>query len=214
MQKSLEYVELNFTEEDLEYSQTIINKVQEISKEIVEFFEIKDFGSKVVARFWNSLEDFRTYLKEVSQKEECPDYVCGFCNYVNEIEYIEILSLKEYRKTKSHENGTIEDLCYLVLHEFAHACQRKYKKTKCYTWLSEGCATTISHQFEKYPKVMNATLEQMQYGRTNYNNYHTMFYYVYKKYGRDYILNLMANFALQEKETPRLYKELKQTYKK
>ena len=213
MNKKLEYIELNFTEDDGAYKTEIIKKIDLISKEIVEFFEINDFGAKVVARFWNSLEAFRKYYLEITKQEICPDYVCGFCHTMEKIEYIEILSLKEFRKTKNHENKTVEDLCYLVLHEFTHACHRKYGREKSYFWLSEGCATTISHQYEKMPKILRATLEQMKHGGVGYDNYHSMFYYVYKTYGREYILDLMKDFEFLAKETPRLYEETKQNLK-
>lgn len=213
MHKELEYIELNFTEEDLDYVEEIIKKINSSSKEIVEFFELNEFGQKVVGRFWNSLDEFRKYYLEITKQQECQDYICGFRHAINGIEYIEILSLEEYRKTKSHENGTIEDLCYLVLHEFTHACHRKYVKEKCYLWLLEGCATTISHQFEKFPKTFRATLEQMKSGGASYNYYHAMFYYVFKTYGRKYILDLMKDFELLEKETPRLYEETNQNLK-
>ena len=46
------------------------------------------------------------------------NWVCGFA-YNNK--YIETLSLSEYRKTKSHENVNIDNLCRLILHEFIHS---------------------------------------------------------------------------------------------
>ena len=91
-----------------------------------------------------------------------------------------------------------------------HACHQKYtNNAKLPAWLSEGLATTISHQYDNKELSFDASLEQMLNGGTDYKNYHTMFSYALKKYGRKYILDLLKNKKKLEKETLKLYEEVR-----
>lgn len=52
-------------------------------------------------------------------------------------------------------------------------------------------------------------LDELELGNIDYTNYYTMFYYVLKKYGKDYVMNLIGDFDLQVQETKKLYYETK-----
>lgn len=97
------------------------------------------------------------------------------------------------------------------MHEFTHSCHIKINKL-FYVWLTEGLATTITHQMENEDRIFNLTLEQAINGGHDYRNYHTMFCYVYETYGRDYILNLIKDNELLERATPQLYEETVKMY--
>lgn len=212
MRKELKYMDIEYTVKDVLYIDAMINYIEQISQEIVDFFGIENFEKKVEVKLWDDVSEFRmrlfeTYPSGAKSVDEISKWSCGFVFSENNKSYVETLCLEEYRKTLGHENGTLEDLKQLILHEFTHACHLKLNG-KAYQWLSEGLATTISHQYDNYDLTFDATLEQIKGNDyIRYTNYHTMFYYVYETYGRDYILELVNNYELQKQETERLYNE-------
>ena len=216
MKKELKYMTIEYTSEDLGYIELFIDELNRISEEIVRFFNIKEFGNKVHVVLNDKLEKFRQKYIEVGYYLEedgtVPKWSCGFADG----DIVETLCLKEYRKTLSHENADVEDLLHLILHEFTHSCHNKVMldQEKYYVWLSEGLATTLSHQHDKSELIFNATLDEMKDGLTDYRNYHTMFKYVLDTYGRDYVLKLIEDYDLLVSHTPVLFEETKEVYNK
>lgn len=213
MVRELNYMIINYSNNDLEYIDYICNELDKKSQEIVDFFDIKDFGKKVSVTLFDSLEVFRRKCAKVNRTSvsNVPEWVCGMKIPNGDIY---TLCLDEYRKTKGHENKSIEDLVYLILHEFTHACHSKIKKDnqRGYAWLAEGLATTISHQYDNVNINFNATLEEVMYKDSDYISHHTMFKYVLDTYGRDYVLELIKNYDLLVKDTPKLYEEIRELY--
>ena len=216
MIKELDYIVLEYSTKDLEYIDYLVGNITKLSKEIVDFFEIENFDKKIYVKLFSTLEEFRKECIENAKKlynldsYELKDWVSG----MSFPKGIYTLCLEEYRKTRSHNNANLDELLFLILHEFVHSCcWKKYGNTKHYAWLSEGLATTISHQHTQNNGEFNATLNEMIIGTSNYKDYYTMFSYVLKKYGRDYILNLLDNPELQKQETPKLYNEVLDFYK-
>lgn len=215
MEIELKYIILKYTEKDIEYIDLLKSEIEKRCQEIVDFFNIKDFGEKIEVKLFGTLEEFREFCEVknklcLDEKGKLPEWVCG----VSFKGRIITLTLEEYRKTKSHEDKTIDDLILLILHEFTHSCHDKIidRSKKLYKWLSEGLATTISHQYDKHELSFNATLDQIIHGKCNYINYHTMFKYVLDTYGRDYILELLKNHDLLVADTPKLYDEVNSKY--
>lgn len=210
MKKELTYMNIEYTDKDKLYIENLIEDIEQNSQEIVDFFEIENFGSKVEVKLWDDVKRYRLRNSEIyfrGNEKNVPNWSCGFAYVDNVTSYVETLCLEEYRKTLSHEKGTLNDLKHLILHEFTHACHLKIN-TKSYIWLSEGLATTISRQYDSCELIFDATLDQIK-GKeyTKYNNYHTMFCYVYEMYGKDYILKLINNYELQKQDTEKLYNE-------
>lgn len=206
MKKELAYMTIKYTKSDEKYIDGFISYLEQVSQEIIDFFNIDHLDNKISATLWDSLESFRDlYLKLNQDETKVPDWVCGFVHDRN----VETLTLSEYRKTHGHENASIQGLMRLILHEFIHACHRSISSHKSYAWLSEGLATTISHQYDNSSMSFDATYKEMLNGGSNYCNYHTMFSYVKDTYGRDYVLKLINDFTFLEKETPRSFKETK-----
>lgn len=92
MLKSIKYMDIYYSESDLEY-----------------IFEITDFGEKIHVTLYNDLNTFKTDAQRITNKV-FPDWFCGLA-YDN---CIMVLSLSEYVKTKGHEKHTLNDLKYFM----------------------------------------------------------------------------------------------------
>lgn len=211
----LKYIIIEYSDKDLSYIDTLCDYVEKSCAEIISFFGINNFGKRINVKLWDSLNDFRDCyrMSKYGQIEnaEVPKWLCGFAKD----DVIHALSLEELRKTEFHGNSTLQKLEYLVMHEFTHSCHLKLNSaTAKYAWLSEGLATTITHQLDNTDKIFELSLNQAINGGAgaDYKNYHTMFSYVHETYGRDYILDLIRDNDLLKKDTPNLYEETSRIY--
>lgn len=214
MRKELEYIVIDYTKDDVDYIDTLCNSLNEKSKEVIQFLNIKEFGEKVKVKLWNSIEEFRNLHKSLFHKVDAngqvPNWISGFA-LGNEVQ---TLSLAQYRKTKNHECATIIDLEKLIIHEFTHAAHSRLHDNRIMLWLTEGLATFLAHQYDDKELEFNATLEEIKVGKTSYTNYYIMFNYVLNTYGKDYILKLIKDEELLQNETNRLYEETKERFGK
>ena len=209
--RKLKYIMIEYSDKDLSYIDELCEYIEQSCDEIISFLDINKFEEKVNVKLWDNLENFRKCYKNkgfyLDENGEVRKWICGF----SDENIVHTLCLDEYKKTKSHENNTLQDLQFLVMHEFTHSCHAKINKSY-YAWLGEGLATTLSHQMENTDRIFNFTLEQAMKGGSDYRNYHTMFSYVYETYGRDYILSLIKSNELLKTATPKLYKETVKAY--
>ena len=209
-----DYIDLEYTEKDIEYINELKGYIDCNYKEIVDFFGITNFDAKVSIKLFDNLEKFRAACGEIRKNKEVPLWLCGLSFYKDNKYNIYSLSLEEYKKTKSHDNCTLKDMQLLIMHEFVHACHYKCtNNAKLPLWMSEGLATTLSHQYDDIEISFDATLEQVINGGIDYKNYYAMFVYVLNNYGKDYVLKLLKNTEYLEKETPKLYEEVNLYYK-
>ena len=217
MIKETKYVEIHFTNKDSGYIDYLTTFIKESEEEIVNFFDIKDFGEKVILNLFDNLDGFRKNISIRCKNNVVPEWLCGFSYLDNNKFIINTLCLEEYKKTTGHTNNNLDDLKHLIMHEFVHSCQQKYLNfnvcnNKAPIWFKEGMATFISHQYDDTKLDFNATLKEIIDGNTSYSNYYLMFSYVYNSYGKEYILELLKNSARLISDTPTLFEETKKYY--
>ena len=202
MIKNLKYIDIEYTNADLEYIDYISKIIDERCENIVNFFELDKYEDKTYVKLFDDLDEFRKYFKEV-HNYEAPKWVCGFDKDKN----VYTLSLNEYRKTKTHENDTLDDMICLVLHEFTHAVhERRHKNILVRKWLAEGAATYLSGQYKDVYEI-NCSYEDIL-EHSPYTNYRALFAYVLENYGKEYILKLIDDEELLKNETERLFEEV------
>lgn len=211
--KKIKSFELEYTEKDKEYINSLCSYIELHSEEILLFFDFDTFEESVNIKLFDDLETFREACSEIWKDKIIPKWLCGVSFRNNGKDYIYTLSLDEYKKTDGHNNCTLENLKRLIIHEFVHTCHGKYSNIKLPIWLGEGLATFLSHQYDGIELSFDASLEQIINGGTNYINYYTMFYHTLNNYGKNYILKLLRNENFLEKETTKLYDEVKTLYK-
>lgn len=205
MKKELDNIIIEYNTCDTDYIELVSESLQKDLKEILNFFDLEKLRPKPIVRLWPDLEKFRNVFSLENLN------IVGLRQ--KEKNVIHILSLRELQKTKNYKRASETELTNIILHELVHECHTRYTTKKCYIWLWEGLATFLSNQYLR-EKSFHSTLNQMKTREsTDYQEYYTMFSYVYKTYGKEYILELLNNFSLQEKETPRLHQETKEHIK-
>lgn len=207
MIKELKYMVIEYSDKDLDYIDDICKIIDSKSKEIVDFFEISKLDNKVKVKLFSDIVEFRNFHNQVFNKEP-KNWVCGFA--LDNSVYT--LSLSEYKKCYSHENATISDLIKLILHEFTHAIHIMRNKKCKYQWLGDGLATYLSGQYEDANEI-KCTYDELL-NCCSYANYKLMFKYVLNTYGKEYILKLIDDGELLNKDSKRLFEEAVSFYKK
>lgn len=206
MIKELKYINLEYNECDKNYIEELIDYINLSSEEITNFFNINSFNPKVEIKLYDDIDNFNEWYYYFNKKE-APLWFCGFSFKMNGVYHINVLSLEKYKKTQGHEKHNLNDLKYLIMHEFVHSCVLKINNSSLPAWLNEGIAIKLSHQYDNKEYKFNASLNEMINGCNNYINYYTMFSYVIDKYGKDYILDLIINNKAFD-ETEKLYNDL------
>lgn len=201
MIKNLKYINIEYTDNDLEYIDYICDEIEKKTEDIVNFFELNEFGEKVNIKLFDDIDNFRNFYNKTF-KIEPKDYICGFSKGNN----VYTLSISEYKKCYSHENSSIEDLIKLILHEFTHSIHFKRNSNMNVIWLNEGAATYLSGQ-HKDAKEIKGTLDDLLNGKCSYSDYKLMFEYIFNTYSKEYILKLIDSEELLNKETKRLFNE-------
>ena len=206
MKIELDSIIIEYNNCDLPYIDDLITSLNEKITEILNFFNFSEIKPKVQVRLWSNLNAFR---------ENAPFPISeSTCGYAYENSKIEVLSLEILKGLKYHEHEKIDNLIALIAHEFVHICHNRFSEEESYVWLWEGLATFLSHQYNKSDFHFETTLEEMKEEKnTDYREYFTMFYYVYTEYEKEYIFDLLKDFELSKKETPRLYEETKKIIK-
>lgn len=206
MIKELKYINLEYNECDKNYIDELIDYINLSSEEITNFFSIDSFNPKVEIKLYDNIDKFNEWYYYFNKKE-APLWFCGFSFKMDGVYHINVLSLEKYKKTQGHKKHNLNDLKYLIMHEFVHSCVLKINNSSLPAWLNEGIAIKLSHQYDNKEYKFNASLNEMINGCNNYINYYTMFSYALDKYGKDYILDLILNNKAFD-ETEKLYNDL------
>lgn len=206
MIKELKYINLEYNECDKNYIDELIDYINLNSEEITNFFSIDSFNPKVEIKLYDNIDKFNEWYYYFNKKE-APLWFCGFSFKMDGVYHINVLSLEKYKKTQGHKKHNLNDLKYLIMHEFVHSCVLKINNSSLPAWLNEGIAIKLSHQYDNKEYKFNASLNEIINGCNNYINYYTMFSYALDKYGKDYILDLILNNKAFD-ETEKLYNDL------
>lgn len=198
---------IEYTNCDTEYIDIVIDKLNKKAKDIMSFFKIDKLPYKVIVKIWSNLDDFI-----VNAPFKLADWCVGYAKGAFEIS---LLSYDEIIKRKSRASDTINEIPYLVLHEFVHICHNMKNNTgecfDCVQWVGEGIACLLSGQYESKKYRLVSSLDDIKNEKSNnYLEFFTMTKYVFETYGAEYLLTLALNKELSLKETPHLYEETKQ----
>lgn len=174
-------------DERVKYIPDMINYLESKMDDIMYFFELYSFNSKIKIVIYNELE---LYKKHIEQFFEYYDYMCADTNDGN----INLLSLEAAHQTKTHSTMTLDELKKVVLHEFVHICQQEKEIEHIdddVAWFWEGLATNIGNP-DNYEVInISATNEDINNFNCSANNYpisFTVVKYMVEKYSHEQIL--------------------------
>ena len=154
-------------DDSISYIPEVVDYLETKMNNFMKFFELASLKSKEKIVVFNDIEKYKRHLEKYV---EYRDYICADTYDGN----INLLSIKEARKTKEHQNMTVKDLELIILHEFIHICQKncqveEYNKTVSYFW--EALATNLGNP-EKFSRItIEATNEEINNFNTLPNNY-------------------------------------------
>ena len=213
MYKKTKYIKIYYNKEDNSYIDELIEYISNEEINILHFFNMDTINNKVIVNIYNNINNFRENCKNIKNNNDIPLWLSGLSYYKDNIYYIDTLSLKEYKITKSHKNATISDLKKLIVHEFTHSIEYIYSNNEnTYKWLNEGCATYLSKQYKEKDLILSVSYEDLLNSNIDYRNYFTMFYYLVNNYNKEYILNLFKDEELLMKESLIIYNKTKERY--
>ena len=80
---------------------------------------------------------------------------------------------------------------------------------KSLIWIREGLAIYLSHQYDGVIKRLNKCklVDLLEDNRCYYINYYVLIDYVFNKYGKAYIYNLISNPKIQIEETKKIFND-------
>lgn len=186
----------------------IINYLETRLEEILNFFEIKSPKKKKII-FWNNLEE---YIKHISNYTKYKDGMCADTFDKN----INVLSLRETHKTKTHINMTEERFKENIAHEYVHTCQQdlETEESKTNSWFYEALATNLgnSKQFDKL-YTFDITREELENFNNIKNNRYEIAYtigkYMLENYSKEEILEFVKYPQLLNIETEKILENTK-----
>ena len=191
-----------------------INEVLEYLNEqipaILEFFKLEKLSVKKEIIIWT---DINEYKKHIEQFTDYKDWMCADTFDGN----INMLSIEECHKTKSHEFTDVKHFKTTIAHEFVHICHQEVQKAKegfNDSWYWEALATNLGNPEQFDLLTINTTSDELI---NNFNDIkyaygiaYTIGKYMLSTYDHDTILNYVRNPQTLIHDTPRLIEETKQ----
>lgn len=173
--------------ENLEYIPDVIKSLEIKMRDIMSFFAIRSFDSKVKIIVYDVLQ---LYKEHIEQFFEYHGYMCADTNDGN----INIASLEAIHQTKENVNMTLDEWKRVLLHEFVHICQQEKEIEHIdddIIWFWEGLATNLGNPDNYKVIQINATNEDINEFNCFADNYPIAFTignYLLENYSHEQII--------------------------
>lgn len=190
-------------DENLSYIPEVIDFLESKSDDIMSFFELDSLKRKRKIVIYSDIEQ---YKKHIEKNHEYKDYMCADTNDGN----INILSLEEAHKTKTHANMTVDDMKSTIVHEFVHICQQdceqeRYERSIAWFW--EALATNLGNP-EKFSRIeikaSNEEINNFINLRSNYSTAFTIGNYLIDNYSHGEILEYVRKPSKLKLDTDKI----------
>lgn len=200
-----EYFEIFYTSKDQEYIEEVINTLNASLVEYLRFFNLEKLNQKVVIKFYDYLDEFKSYYETTRNHP----YKHGIVGITNDNQ-IHMLSLEERLKERPQDNYEI--FLMGVKHELVHICHIAFKGNSNGSWLAEGLATNLgSPRYEE--TLEGCTIEDLN-KRSKYKYCYTLTKYLIENYSHEKVLEYASNESLLFEDTPELLEEAQKYYAK
>ena len=195
------------SDKPIKYIEKIINTLNSETKKILSFFGINRLENKLTINIYTSKEKFKNY--KISRSGYYYDWMCADTTK----DQINILDIKEARKSNRHKDMTLDDFKHTLLHEFVHSCQMEINDDiKGVVWFWEALATNLSGQTYQFYKLsecdFNNFVNDFYNTEHDYNYAYIIGKYMLKNYSQDIILNYVKHPELLRKDATTIFNEL------
>ena len=116
MQKELKYLEVNYSEKDLAYIDTLVKKLGIRCSKVVDWFDMKKFGPKTIVTLFPDIKSFHQALLDRNPNTKVYDWTSGYTCKNNGNFIVDTLSLEGLHET-SHKDATYDDYENMLVHE-------------------------------------------------------------------------------------------------
>lgn len=185
--------------EDDKNINVIIELLENKTKDIFDYFEVKKLSEKIIIKIYYSIDDFKKYLVPYLELDgdEYKDWMCASTHDGN----INLLDIESCRNTEEHQDMDIDYFLTVVLHELVHKCNMVVKGGPLDEnhWFYEALATNLSKDYFdlKYIteelSILNKDFNNIDF---NYNKAFTIGQYLLHKYSRKEILEFCKDETL------------------
>ena len=69
LSKEFDIFKIEYTKDDLDYIDDLINNLKNNYKDIMNFFNNKEFNKKIEIKLWNNAEEYRAYLNSLYKEK-------------------------------------------------------------------------------------------------------------------------------------------------
>lgn len=195
------------------YIKEVLEYLNEQIPTILEFFRLQQLPVKKEIIIWTDINEYRKHVEQFTEYKEwmCADTFDGNIN---------MLSIEECHKTKTHEYTDINHFKTTIAHEFVHICHQTVQKSnKGFndSWYWEALATNLGNPEQFDLSTINTSSDELinnfndiKYG---YGIAYTIGKYMLSTYDQETILDYVRNPEQIIKDTPRLIEETKEYLK-
>ena len=201
-------------DKEISYIPDIISRLEDITSEILEFFELEKLSQKKKVVIFTDREKYKEHILQFIP--EFKEWMCADTYDGN----INLLEISEARKSKDHADMDLNEFIKCIVHEFVHLCQQECnheQDTDGTVWYWEALATNLSGQDYNPVSLDDCDFEQLKNDFNNteggYSYSYTIGKYMLENYSKDKLLEYVRNPFLLKKDMNDIFEAAKKSQK-
>lgn len=196
----------------LDYIDELEEKLKQESSRILSFFELDGLKQQKKIKIWTDREKYRKYLEQYVDKYY--EWMDGDTHDGN----INMLSIEECRKTKAHQDMTLEEMLEVIVHEFVHACQQEINPDAFNVeWFWEALATNLANPFDHVASMQcedDELIYHLNVVPYSYPICFTIGKFMLESYSHETIMDYVRNPDKLRKDAKTIFKEEREWFRK
>lgn len=196
----------------LDYLDALEEKLKKESSRILSFFELDGLKQQKKIKIWTDREKYRKYLEQYVDKYY--EWMDGDTHDGN----INMLSIEECRKTKAHQDMTLEEMLEVITHEFVHTCQQEINPDAFNVeWFWEALATNLANPFDHVASMQCEDDELIYHLNAVSYSYPVCFTigkFMLESYSHETIMDYVRNPDKLRKDAKIIFKEEREWFRK